>query len=161
MADVLCEFADELEKADDFEKAVLKLIQETIKKHKRIIFNGNGYSEEWVAEAKKRGLPNINSMVDAVAAQITERSIRLFTKHGVLTEAECYSRAEINYEDYIKQINIEAKTMLDMAAKQIKPAVIQYAGSLARDIVALKDAGADTSVEEELFGQYHKRAERV
>ncbi|MDO5156029.1 MAG: glutamine synthetase III [Eubacteriales bacterium] len=147
VADAFCEIADELEKAENFEMAVHDKIKELIGKHKRIIFNGNGYSEEWVAEAEKRGLPNIKCLVDAVAAFKDEDNIALFEKHGVLSKAEMLSRAEIYYENYAKQINIEAKTMLDMAKKEIIPAVMEYSAAMAKGVVDLKAVGVDTSVQ--------------
>lgn len=151
VADALKEFADELEKADDFDKALGELLVKTVTKHRRIVFNGNGYSEEWVEEATKRGLPNIKSMVEAIPSLVTPESIRLFEEHGVLTAAECHSRAEISYEDYTKKIDIEARTMIDMGLKQIKPAVIKYTKEIADAVASLKTVGADASVEEELL----------
>lgn len=153
VADVLCEFADELEKAEDFEKAVHDIIKKTVKEHKRIVFNGNGYSDEWVKEAERRGLPNLVSMVDAIPAFVTEKAIKMFEKHKVLTEAELHSRAEIKYESYIKQVNIDARTMIDIASKQIRPAVIKYTGSLANTINSLKSAGASVDVQLELLNE--------
>ncbi len=152
-ADVLSDFADELEKAEDFEKAVHDLIQRTVKEHKKIVFNGNGYSDDWVKEAERRGLPNIKSMVDAIPALEKDKAVAMFEKHNVLTRAELFSRAEILYEDYMKQINIEARTMIDMAAKQIKPAVIAYAGELAGSLNQVREAGADVSVQMELLNE--------
>ena len=114
VADALKEFADQLEKAEDFNEAVHDLIRDTYIAHKRIIFDGNGYSEEWKQEAARRGLPNISNTVDAIPALITDKAISLFERHHVLSRLELHSRAEINYEAYIKQINIEAKTMIDI-----------------------------------------------
>ena len=151
VADSLCEIADELEKADNFDMAVHDKIKELIAKHKRIIFNGNGYSEEWVVEAEKRGLPNIKCLVDAVEAFTKENNIKMFEKFGVLSEVELASRAEIYYENYAKQINIEAKTMLDMARKQIMPAVMKYSADMAKGVVDLKASGIDTSVQEDIL----------
>jgi glutamine synthetase len=151
VADSLCEIADELEKADNFDMAVHDKIKELIAKHKRIIFNGNGYSEEWVAEAERRGLPNIKCLVDAVAAFQNKDNIAMFEKFGILSEAEMLSRAEIYYENYAKQINIEAKTMLDMAKKQIIPAVMEYSADVAKGVVDLKSVGVDTSVQSDLL----------
>ncbi|MCM1159180.1 MAG: glutamine synthetase III [Bacteroidales bacterium] len=151
VADSLCEIADELEKADNFDMAVHDKIKELIAKHKRIIFNGNGYSEEWVAEAERRGLPNIKCLVDAVCALVKEENVAMFEKFSVLSKAELESRAEIYYENYAKQINIEAKTMLDMAKKQIVPAVMKYSADTAKGVVDLKAAGVDTSVQEGLL----------
>ena len=109
-----------------------------MKEHKRIIFNGNGYSDEWIVEAEKRGLPNIKSTVEAMPVYISEKSIKLFEKHKVFTEKELESRYEIGLEGYIKQINIEALTMIDMAKRQILPASIEYATNLALSINAIK-----------------------
>ena len=148
VADSLCEIADELEKADNFDMAVHDKIKELIAKHKRIIFNGNGYSEEWVAEAERRGLPNIKCLVDAVGALVKDENVAMFEKFSVLSRTELESRAEIYYENYSKQINIEAKTMLDMAKKQIVPAVMKYSADMAKGVVDLKEVGVDTSVQE-------------
>lgn len=151
VAEAFCEAADILEKADDFELAVHDLIKEYMTKHQRIIFNGDGYSEEWVKEAKRRGLPNIKSMVEAVDTLTTEKSVKLFEKFGIFTKAELESRKEVLYETYAKSINIEALTMVDMANKQYIPAVVKYTKSLADTVIAVKDAGADTSVQAELL----------
>ena len=151
VADVFCEIADKLEKAEDFDLAVHDLIKEYISEHKRIVFNGNGYSDEWLAEAERRGLPNLTSTVDAIPALITEKSIKLFTKHKVFTEAELRSRAEIKFENYAKTINIEALSTLDIAKKQIVPAVMKYQSQLAKDIISLKEVGVDTSVQKEIL----------
>ncbi len=153
VSEVLSQFADELEKADDFNKAVWDLICRNVKEHKRIIFNGNGYSDEWVKEAERRGLPNITSTVASVPALITPESIRIFEKHHVLSSVELHSRAEITYESYIKVINIEARTMIDMSKKQIVPAVVKYTSMLAKSINSVKEAvpGADVSVQSELL----------
>ena len=118
----------------------------------RILFNGNGYSDEWVAEAERRGLPNIKSMVDAIPALNTDKAVALFEKFGVFTKAELDSRVEIEYETYAKEINIEAKAMIDIAGKQIIPAVIKYITSLATSVNAVKAAcDADVSVQTELL----------
>ena len=151
VADALCQIADDLEQAEDFEMAVHDKIKELIGKHKRIVFNGNGYSEEWVEEAARRGLPNIKSMVDAVEAYTKPENIELFEKFGVLNKVEMESRAEIYYENYAKQINIETKTMLDMARKQIIPAVMKYAGDLAKGANEVKTMGMDVSVQEDIL----------
>ncbi len=146
VADVLSDFADELEKASDFDLAVHDLIKKTLKDHQRIIFNGNGYSEEWVEEAVKRGLPNIKSMVEAVPALVSEKAIKLFEKHSILSEVELHSRAEIMYETYAKAINIEARTAISMASVKYIPAVIKYVTKLAESINAVKAAVADADV---------------
>ena len=131
--------------------AVHDLIKKNFTEHQRIVFNGNGYSDEWVEEAKRRGLPNIGCMVDAVEALTSEQTIELFEKFGVFTKAELESRKEIKYEAYSKAINIEAKTMIDVASKQIIPAIIKYTKELADTVVAVKEAGADASVQAELL----------
>ncbi len=151
VAEAFCEAVDRLEKAEDFDLAVHDLIKEYMTEHQRIIFNGNGYAKEWTQEAARRGLPNIPSMVEAVDTLTTEKSIRLFEKFGIFTEAELRSRAEVLYETYAKTINIEALTMLDMANKQIIPAVIRFAKTLADTAASVKAAGGDASVMEELL----------
>jgi len=151
VAEAFCEAADRLEGVEDFEVAVHDLIKEYMTEHQRIIFNGDGYSQEWVEEAARRGLPNIPSMVEAVETLTTDKSIRLFEKFGIFTKAELESRAEILYETYAKTINIEALTMIDMANKQIIPAVVRYAKDLADTVLAVKTAGADAFVTEELL----------
>ena len=151
VAEAFAEACDVLEKADDFDTAVHSLIKEYLTDHQRIIFNGNGYSDEWVAEAEKRGLPNIKSMVDAIPALTTDKAVELFGKFSVFTKAELESRAEIKYENYAKAINIEAKAMIDIAAKQIIPAVVKYTKELADTVLAVKEAGADASVQAEML----------
>jgi glutamine synthetase len=132
--------------------AVHDLIKKYATEHQRIVFNGNGYSDEWVEEAERRGLPNIKSMVDAIPALNTEKAVALFEKFGVFTKAELDSRVEIEYETYAKEINIEAKAMIDIATKQIIPAVIRYTTTLAQSINAVKAAcGADISVQTEIL----------
>lgn len=153
VAEAFCEAADVLEKAEDFEIAVHDLIKEYMTRHQRIIFNGNGYAPEWVEEAARRGLPNIKSMVEAVDTLTTEKSVRLFEKFGIFTEAELESRGEVLYEMYSKSINIEALTMMDMASKQIIPAVMRYTKQLADTVVAVKAAGADASVQSGLLNE--------
>lgn len=152
VAEAFSEACDILEAADDFDMAVHDLIKKYATEHQRIVFNGNGYSEEWVEEAKKRGLPNITSMVDAIPALNTEKSVKLFERFGVFTKAELDSRVEVEYETYAKEINIEAKAMIDIAGKQIIPAVIKYTTVLANSISAVKAAcDADVSVQTELL----------
>ena len=136
-------------KADDFQLAVHDLIKEYAMENQRIIFNGDGYSEAWVKEAERRGLPNIKSMVEAIPAMVTEKAVTLFERFGVFTKAELESRAEIQYESYAKAINIEARTMIDMARKQFIPAVIKYTKTLADTVLAVKEAGVDASVQAE------------
>lgn len=151
VADVLKEFADELEKAEDFTTAVHDLIHKTYVEHKRVIFNGNGYSEEWIEEAAKRGLPNLPTMVDAIEALTYDNTIKTFERHKVLSRLELQSRAEIHYEAYIKQINIEARTMIDIASKQILPAVVKYKSDVAHSLSIVKEVGEDVSVEQKLL----------
>ena len=120
-------------------------------KHQRIIFNGNGYSDEWVEEAARRGLPNIKSMIEAAQTITTEKAVKLFEKFGIFTRVELESREEIIYETYAKSINIEALTMIDMAGKQIIPAVIRYTKVLADTVNAVKTAGADATIQDALL----------
>lgn len=152
VAEAFSDVCDVLEQTDDFEKAVHDLIKEQATAHQDIVFNGNGYSPEWMDEAERRGLPNITNMVDAVPALTTKKAIALFEKFNVFTEAELVSRGEILYESYAKAINIEARAMVDMAGKQIIPAVIKYTTALANSINSVKTAcSADTSVQEGLL----------
>ncbi len=151
VAEAFCEAADVLEKSEDFEMAVHDLIKEYMSKHQRIIFNGNGYSEEWVKEAERRGLPNIATMVEAVETLVTPKAIELFKKFHIFTEAELHSRAEVLYETYSKTINIEALTMIEMASKQILPAVTKYSKTLAETVIAVREAGADASAQSEIL----------
>lgn len=153
VADVLKDMADQLEAAENFDLAVHDLIKDTFTEHQRIIFNGNGYSDAWVEEAARRGLPNIASMVEAIPAICSEKAIELFEEHHVYTEVELRSRAEIQYEIYAKAINIEAKTMIEMANKKYIPAVIKFVTNLANSINAVKTATANgnTSVQEGLL----------
>ena len=149
VAEAFADACDILEKADDFDLAVHDLIKEYLTDNQRIIFNGNGYSDEWVAEAERRGLPNIKSMVEAIPAITTDKSIKLFERFSVFTKAELESRAEIQYEAYAKAINIEARTMIDMASKQFLPAFIKYTKTLADTVLAVKEAGVDAAVQTE------------
>ncbi len=151
VAEAFSEACDVLEKADDFDEAVHDLIKQYATEHQRVVFNGNGYSDAWVEEAEKRGLPNIRSMVEAIPALTTEKAVSMFEKFKVFTKAELESRAEIKFESYAKAINIEARTMIDMASKQIIPAIIKYTKDLADTVVAVKEAGADASVQAELL----------
>ena len=151
-AEAFKEACDRLEKAEDFDMAVHDLIKEYAIDHQRIVFNGNGYAPEWAEEAERRGLPNLPSMVDAIPALTTEKAVNLFEEFHVFTRAELESRAEIQYEIYAKAINIEAKTMIDIATKQIIPAVIHYTTVLADSINAVKAAGVtEVSVQTELL----------
>ena len=153
VAETLSEVADKLEKASDLDAEIQAILTEIVKKHKRIIFNGNGYSAEWVVEAEKRGLPNIKSTVEAAKAMINPKNQAVLEKHGVLTKVESESRYEITLENYNKIINIEALTTLEMAKRQIIPAVIQYTTSLAESINTIKATGVnvDISAQSELL----------
>ena len=143
VAESFKEAADILEVSEDFDEAVHDMIKQLFTNHRRIIFNGNGYSNEWVEEAKKRGLSNLPSMIDAIPALVSESSIKLFESFEVFTRKELESRVEIEYEAYSKAINIEAKAMIDIAGKSIIPAVIRYTTRLADSIIKLKTAVAD------------------
>ncbi len=156
VAEAFSEACDVLEKADDFDKALSELITKYATEHKKIIFNGDGYSDNWVEEAEKRGLPNIKSMVEAIPALEDEKTIKVFEQFHVFTEAELRSRVEIKYENYAKVINIEAKTMIDMASKQIIPAIIKYTKTLADTVVAVKAAGVDASVQAEALAEVNE-----
>ena len=120
-------------------------------KHQRIIFNGDGYSQKWVEEAARRGLPNIKTTVEAVETLLTEKSVKLFEKFGIFTKVELESRAEVLYETYVKTINIEARTMIDMASKQYIPAIIDFTKTLADTAIAVQSVGADASVQKNLL----------
>ncbi len=151
VAEAFCETADRLEKAKDFDLEVHDIIKEYMTAHQRIIFNGDGYSDEWVAEAERRGLPNIKSMIEAASTITTDKAVALFEKFGIFTRVELESREEIIYETYAKTINIEALTMIDMAGKDIIPAVASYAGSLASTVIAVKEAGASAQAQTEML----------
>ena len=155
VAEAFCEAADVLEKSDDFESACKALIREYMTQHQRIIFNGDGYSEEWVAEAARRGLPNIPSMVAAIPALTTDKAVNLFEKFHIFTKVELESRAEVLYEGYSKIINIEAQTMLHMVPKHYIPAVIRFTTELGNSITAVSTAcpGADVSVQTNLLNK--------
>ena len=152
VAEAFSDACDVLEQAEDIDLAVHDLIKEYAEKHQRIVFNGNGYSEEWVAEAERRGLPHIKNMVDAIPALTHEKTVRLFEKFGVLTRAELASRAEIEYEIYAKKLNIEAKTLIDITRKQIIPSVIRYTTVLAESVNQVKAAcDADVSTQSQML----------
>ena len=152
VAEAFKEAADILEASDDFPTAVHDLIKKLLSEHRRIIFNGNGYTEEWVQEAERRGLPNLKCMVDSIPSLVTEKAVKLFGDFGVYTRSELYARAEIEYETYAKSVLVEVRTMSDMAGKQIIPAVIRYSGDLARSLNEVRTAcpEADMSVQTEL-----------
>ncbi len=147
VAEELCQFADELEKAGDFDTALMLLIQREVKAHKRIIFNGNGYDAKWVEEAEKRGLMNLKTTPDALPHYTDEKNLKLFTKHKIYTEVEIASRKEILLEEYSKTINIEALTMIDMLKKNIIPDCIAYNKKLVDAATAKKNIGISADLE--------------
>lgn len=153
VAEAFCEAADILEHSDDLITDVNRLIAENLREHRRVVFNGNGYSAEWVAEAARRGLPNLPSMVSSIPSLTTEKSVRLFERFGVFTKIELESRSEIMYETYAKVTSIEARTMLHMAGKHYIPAVVRYTTRLADSICKVRSAcpDADVSVQQELL----------
>ena len=151
VAETLGQAADILEKADDFELALHDLIKDWVTDHIRIIFNGDGYSDAWVEEAARRGLPNIKNTVDATSVLADPEVIKLFDKHGVFSAVELAAREEVGYENYSKAINIEARTMIDMVKKEIIPAVMEYTTTVAKSVAAVKAVGADASVQEKVL----------
>ncbi len=153
VAEALCGFADFLETADDFTKAVHELVRDTMKNHKRIIFNGNGYSEEWKKEAAQKGLLNLVSTVDALPVMIEQKNIDVFVKHKVFSEAEIRSRYEIQLENYSKTINIEAMTVIDMIRKDYIPAIVRYTTKFATAIEAKNKFGNACKAEIAILGK--------
>lgn len=149
VAEELEQFADRLDQATDITAEVLAIVKETMAEHKRIIFNGNNYSDEWVEEAARRGLPNLKTSVDAIPQFASEKSIALFEKHGIFSRTEVESRTDILLEGYAKVINIEALTMLDMAKKEILPAVLKYNKEVFETLKAKQELGLNISVEKE------------
>ena len=156
VAEAFSDACDVLEAAQDKSQALHDLIKQYAQDHQRIVFNGNGYSKEWVEEAKRRGLPNIKSMVDAIPALVTPKAIRLFGKFHVFSEAELRSRAEIQYENYSKAINIEAKAMIDIASKHIIPAVLRFNRNLSDTVNTMKAAEVEVHVPLEMLRQSSK-----
>lgn len=154
VAQVLSEFADKLEKASDKAAAIQAIVRESYSKHRRVVFNGNGYSEEWVKEAERRGLPNIKTAADALSVLVQGETIDLFERHKVLTKAEMESRYHIYVEKYSKQIKVEAGVVIDMTRRYIFPAATAFAGGLAREAASLAAIGAVSSPQE-------KRAKRI
>ncbi len=153
MAEELRKFADELENAKDFESALHALVCKAFTDHQRIIFDGNGYSEDWEKEAKRRGLSNLRSTAEALPAYISEKNIRLVTEHGIFTEAEFRARHEIHLESYCKLINIEARTSVDMVMQQILPAALHYSSDLAKSILQKKEIGISAGAETDLLNK--------
>lgn len=153
VAEAFSDACDVLEAADDVQMAVHDLIKQYASEHHRIVFNGNGYSQEWVEEAERRGLPNIKSMVEAIPALVTDKAIALFGKFGVFTEAELRSRVEIQYEGYAKALNIEARAMIDIASKHIIPAVLRFNRNLSDTVNTMREAGVEVHVPLEMLRQ--------
>ena len=154
VAEVLDEIAERLENCENPKDEIENIVKEIVIKHKKIIFNGDGYSKEWVEEATKvRGLPNLPTTVDAIPALISSKAIKLFEKHKVLNTSELYSRYEVGLEEYTKQINIEALTMIEMAKREIIPAVIKYIGEISDSCIKVNsiNSSIDTSVQEEII----------
>lgn len=153
VAEILSDFATRLEESTNVEATVDEILAETAKNHKRIIFNGNGYSDEWVEEAARRGLPNVKTTVESIKALVDEKNLELMDKHKVLTREEMHSRYEICLENYIKTINIEALTMIEMTKRQILPAVIEFSTKIAKSINEIKSTGIvlATAAQEELL----------
>ena len=153
VAEAFSDACDVLEAAEDKQMAIHDLIKQYASEHQRIVFNGNGYSQEWVEEAERRGLPNIKSMVEAIPALVTDKAIALFGKFGVFTEAELRSRAEIQYEGYAKALNIEARAMIDIASKHIIPAVLRFNRNLSDTVNTMREAGVEVHVPLEMLRQ--------
>lgn len=164
VADVLSDYADILEKADDFDAALDALLQKSVKENKNVVFNGNNYSDEWVEEAARRGLPNLKTTPEALAEFTSEKNVALFGRHNIFTPAEMDSRQTILLEEYIKTINIEALTMLSLAKREISPAIVTYTKEVVDTLTAKKaigsiDVSAETALAEKLstlFGTFIK-----
>lgn len=161
VAEELRLFADELEKADDFHNALVALIKREIKAHKRIIFNGNGYDDAWLAEAEKRGLHNLKSTADALPHYTDEANVELFARHGVYTRVEMESREEALLEEYYKTLHIEALTMSDMVREEILPACVAYQSDLAKTVKNKKEAGVAGGMEADLLGRVSALTEEL
>ena len=153
MAEAFSEACDALEGAADFDKAVEEYTAKLMKEHARIVFNGNGYSDEWPIEAEKRGLPNCRSIVDAIPALVDDTTVAMYEKFNILSKAELEARKEILFEQYAGVRNIEALTMVEMSNRIIMPAVTKYTKDLADTVIAVKEAGADASVQAGLLGE--------
>ncbi len=163
LAEVLLRIADKLEKAEDFETELSHILEELVKEHYNIIFNGDGYSQEWVEEAKRRGLPNIKTTPEAISVFNRPEYIEVFERHHVFTAQEVNARQEILFEEYSKNINIEALTMIEVARREIMPAVMEYVGVLSNSIISVKSAvpSADVSVQTQLVEQISKLLKEV
>ncbi len=141
LAETLCDFADELEGAENFTEAVKQLLRRTVCEHKNIVFNGNNYTDEWVKEAKERGLLNLPATTDALKYFDSETNVALFNKFGVFSETEVHSRLNIMYENYRKVVKIEGYTMLEMVNKDILPAAVKYSKVMSDSVLAKKEIG--------------------
>jgi glutamine synthetase len=162
MAESLSQFADKLEKkSEDIEASMRRLIRDTFKKHRRILFNGNGYAPEWVAEAEARGLCNYRTTADAVPHLTDEKNVSLFAKHHVYTEAELISRREIMFSDYVKITHIEASTMLDMAKKEIIPASLSYMKEISETVVNFQNIGIDSTFKKSLLAKISENTDSL
>ena len=161
VADVLEEIADELEGARDVNAKAQKILQRYAKEHGRIIFNGDNYSEEWVQEAQRRGLPNIRSTVESLLTIVKPQHVAVFKRHRVLSKGELHARTEVLLEAYAKQINIEAKTMLQMVKRQILPAAVRYAGALAESKSSVEAAGAACAAQGEMLADVCSLVDRL
>ncbi len=154
VADALCDIADELEGADDIPATVQKILSRIANDHKRVVFNGDNYSQDWVEEAQKRGLPNMPNSADCFEAYLEEESVKVFEKHGVLNRSEIKARVEILLESYSMILGIEAKTALKMVKTQIMPAMLRYSSDLANTVANVKAAGADATAQKELLDEF-------
>ena len=161
VAEAFCEAADRLEAAPNFDDEVHDIIKEYMAKHQRIIFNGDGYSEEWVKEAARRGLPNLKTMVDAVETLTTDKAVALFEKFHIFTRSELESRQEILYDSYSKTINIEALTMIDMVSRKFLPAALRYSRYLAETVNSIENAGLDATLERDILEDVQDKASRM
>ncbi len=168
VADALANIADRLEKASDKNSEIQKYIKESYSKHRRVVFDGNNYAKEWVAEAERRGLPNIRNTVDAIGEYIKPAAIELFERNSVLSKEELESRAHIYWENYSKRINIEASVMVEMSKRSIFPAVTDYAASLASSAEALASIKAVSAPQEkrareiaQLLGKFAEETEKL
>jgi len=151
VADVLCDMADELEKAKNVKTAAQKILKRIATEHRRVIFNGDNYTDEWIEEAEKRGLANIHSTVGSLETIMDKENVAAFKKHGVLSAAELHARTEILLEAYSMSINIEARTMLNMAKRQIMPACIEYSSVLGKAVGAVSSAGVEAAPQKKLL----------
>ena len=161
MAEELSKFADILENAEDFDAALHQLVTDTFRQHQRILFNGNGYSDEWVQEAEKRGLSNLRSTTEAMPRYVSDKNVELVTKHGIFSESEFRARNEIHLETYRKILNIEAKATADIAMRQILPAVSKYSADLATRIAAKNSIGCSCNAERALAVKLSEGIDRL